>query len=134
MTDDDIKKLIEDTAEATAKKTVRNLKNMGKLKRVFGNSYRKTEKLLYLYPKLPEGHTERIRVDNALTAIEDSDYKDVVASKYFDGLTFEEIAEIYDCTVQNITKNRNKLVERLAAELFPEDVAAELFPEDEARE
>lgn len=126
MTDAEIKKLIEDTAEATAQKTVRNLKSMGKLKRVFGNSFRKTEKLLYLYPKLPADHPERIRVDNALTAIEDSDYKDVVASKYFDGLTLEEIAEIYDCKPQNISKNRNKLVEKLAAELFPEDVVREL--------
>lgn len=126
MTDAEIKKLIEDTAEATAQKTVRNLKSMGKLKRVFGNSFRKTEKLLYLYPKLPADHPERIRVDNALIAIEDSDYKDVVASKYFDGLTLEEIAEIYDCKPQNISKNRNKLVEKLAAELFPEDVVREL--------
>lgn len=127
MTDEQIKKLIQDSAEAAAQKTVRKLKDAGRIKYNFSNSFKKTEELLYLYPKLPEDHPERQRIDQALKRIEDDDYKDVIASRYFDGLTINEISEIYDCKYQNISKKRNKLVRILSQELFPEDVLNELL-------
>lgn len=127
MTDEQIKKLIQDSAEAAAQKTVRKLKDAGRIKYNFSNSFKKTEELLYLYPKLPEDHPERQRIDKALKRIEDDDYKDVIASRYFDGLTINEISEIYDCKYQNISKKRNKLVRILSQELFPEDVLNELL-------
>lgn len=127
MQKEEIEKIIEKAAEAAAMKTLRKLKEAGRITYVFSNSFKKTEELLYLYPKLPEDHPERLRIDQALKKIENDDYKDVIASRYFDGLTITEISEIYDCKYQNISKKRNKLVRILASELFPEDVLKELL-------
>lgn len=125
--DEEMKKVIDQAAEAAAMKTLRKLKDAGRITYVFSNSFKKTEELLYLYPKLPEDHPERKRIDEALKKIENDDYKDVIASRYFDGMTITEISEIYDCKYQNISKKRNKLVKILAAELFPEDVLKEIL-------
>lgn len=122
-----LEELINKAAEAAAMKTLQKLKDAGRITYVFTNSFKKTEELLYLYPKLPEDHPERLRIDKALEKIKDDDYKDVIASRYFDGLTITEISEIYDCKYQNISKKRNKLVKILAAELFPEDVLKEIL-------
>lgn len=123
----ELEKIIEQAAEAAAMKTLRKLKDSGRITYVFSNSFKKTEELLYLYPKLPEDHPERQRIDKALERIADDDYKDVIASRYFDGMTINEISEIYDCKYQNISKKRNKLVKILASELFPEDVLKEIL-------
>lgn len=124
---EDLQKLIDLAAEAAAAKTLRKLKEAGRITYVFSNSFKKTEELLYLYPKLPEDHPERLRIDKALEKIKDDDYKDVIASRYFDGMTITEISDIYDCKYQNISKKRNKLVKILASELFPEDVLKEIL-------
>ena len=124
---EDLKKLIDAAAEAAAAKTLRKLKDAGRVTYVFSNSFKKTEELLYLYPKLPPDHPERQRIDQALERIKDDDYKDVIASRYFDGMTITEISDIYDCKYQNISKKRNKLVKILASELFPEDVLKEIL-------
>lgn len=127
MTDEELKTIIEKVAETTASKTIKKLKDNGRITYVFSNSFKKTEEILYLYPKLPEDNPEKIRIDKALEKIQDDDYKDVIASRYFDGLSIVEISEIYDCKYQNISKKRNKLVKILAAELFPEDVLKEIL-------
>ena len=123
----EIESLIDRVAIRAAEKTVKNLKNAGKIKYQFTNSFKKTEELLKLYPKLPDDHPEKERIETALEKIKEDDYKDVIASHYFDGLTLTEISEIYDCKYQNISKKRNKLVKILANELFPEDVLNELL-------
>lgn len=127
MTDEQIKRLIERAADEAATRTLKKLKDVGRIKNVFSNSFKKTEELLYLYPKLPDDHPEKKRIDAALKKIEDDDYCDVIASRYFDGMTIAEISEIYDCKYQNISKKRNKLVKILASELFPEDVLNEIL-------
>lgn len=124
---EDLQKMIDIAAEAAATKTLRKLKEAGRITYVFSNSFKKTEELLYLYPKLPADHPERLRIDKALEKIKDDDYKDVIASRYFDGMTITEISDIYDCKYQNISKKRNKLVKILASELFPEDVLKEIL-------
>lgn len=123
----ELQHMIECAAEEGAKKAIKKLKDAGRITYNFSNSFKKTESLLYLYPKLSEDHPERKRVDQALEKIKNDDYCDVIASRYFDGLTITEISEIYDCKYQNISKKRNKLIRILAAELFPEDVLKELL-------
>ena len=127
MINPEIKEMIDQAAEAAAAKAVRKLKDSGRITYVFSNSFKKTEELLYLYPNLPVDHPEKLRIDKALKKIENDDYKDVIASRYFDGMTITEISEIYDCKYQNISKKRNKLVKILASELFPEDVLQEIL-------
>lgn len=128
LTDDpDLEQIIERAAEKAAMKALNKLKNAGRVTYIFSNSFKKTEELLYLYPKLPSDHPERIRIDKALERIKDDEYADVIKSRYFDLLTIMEISEIYDCKYQNISKKRNKLVKILASELFPEDVLNEIL-------
>lgn len=127
MIEAEVKELIEKTAEEAATRTLNKLKSAGRITYVFSNSFKKTEELLYLYPKLPEDHPERKRIDLALEKIQDNEYCDVIRSRYFDGLTIVEISEIYACKYQNISKKRNKLVKILASELFPEDVLNEIL-------
>lgn len=127
MTDEEITKLIEKTAEQTASKFMLRLNKTGRTAYIFLNSFKKTEELLYLYPKLPENNAERLRVDKALEKIKDDEYRDVIASRFFDGMTLSEISEIYDCQYRNISKQKNRLIKILAAELFPEDVLKELL-------
>lgn len=127
MTDQELKQMIDQAAEAAASKAVKKLKDSGRITYVFSNSFKKTEELLYLYPNLPEDNPERKRIDEAMKRIENDDYKDVIASRYFDRMTIAEISEIYDCKYQNISKKRNKLVKILASELFPEDVLQEIL-------
>ncbi|MBR5948152.1 MAG: sigma-70 family RNA polymerase sigma factor [Clostridia bacterium] len=126
LTLDQLKKIIDDSAERAAKKVLNSLKASGRITYHFSDSFKKTEELLYLYPKLPEGNPERKRIESALQTIRDHDYYGVIESRYFDKMTISEISEIYDCKYQNISKQRNKLVRMLAAELFPEDVAKEI--------
>lgn len=127
MTNEELDKIIQKAADEAATRTLNKLKSAGRITYVFTNSFKKTEELLYLYPKLPADHPERIRIDEALKKIEDDDYADVIRSRYFDGMTIMEISEIYDCKYQNISKKRNKLVKILASELFPEDVLNEIL-------
>lgn len=126
-TNEELERIIQKAADEAATRTLNKLKNAGRVTYVFSNSFKKTEELLYLYPKLPADHPERIRIDEALKKIEEDDYADVIKSRYFDGMTIMEISEIYDCKYQNISKKRNKLVKILASELFPEDVLNEIL-------
>lgn len=121
------KEIIDQVAEAAAQKTVKKLMDAGKIKYIFRSSFKKTEELLYLYPKLPEDNIEKKRINQALLKIEHDEYYGVIPSRYFDGMTLAEISEIYDCKYQNISKKRNKLVKILASELFPEDVLKEIL-------
>ena len=127
LTDEELNKIIQKAADEAATRTLNKLKNAGRITYVFSNSFKKTEELLYLYPKLPADHPERIRIDQAMEKIKDDEYCDVIASRYFEGKTIIEISEIYDCKYQNISKKRNKLVKILASELFPEDVLKEIL-------
>ena len=124
-------KIIENIADVAADKAARKmlklLKDTGRVRFHHTTSFKKTEELLYLYPKLPPDNETRLKIDQALKQIEQFDYKDVIASKYFDGLTVTEIADIYDCQHQTITQRKNKLVKILARELFPEDVLNEVL-------
>ena len=127
MTRDEFEKIIQKASDLAAAKAVKKLKDAGRITHIFSNSFKKTEELLYLYPKIPDDNPEKQRIDQALKKIENDDYYGVIPSRYFDGMTIAEISEIYDCKYQNISKKRNKLVKILASELFPEDVLKELM-------
>lgn len=122
-----VEEIIKATAEATAKSVLHNLRTNGKLKHSNSTSFQKTIELLKLYPKLPQDHPVVKKIDDAFKVIEDHEYCDVLKSLYFDNMTIVEVADIYDCKYQNISKQRNKLITILARELFPIDVLNELL-------
>lgn len=125
-----VEALIKETAEATAERMLHKLRTNGKLKHCNSTSFQKTIELLKLYPKLPLDHPIIEKIDKAFKVIENDDYCDVLKSLYFDNMTIVQVAEIYDCKYQNISKQRNKLVTILARELFPIDVLNELMGSD----
>lgn len=127
MINEDVKAIITETATLTAKSTLSMLKRAGRIKYYQSNVYKQTEELLYLYPNLPEGNEHKALIDKALEKIKTDDYYGVIESRYFDGMTIAEIAEIYDCQDRTIMKRKAKLVKILTAELFPEDVAKEIL-------
>lgn len=114
-------------AEMAAEKAIARLRDAGKVRHQRAGSFRKTEQLLGICPKLSEGHPGRMMVERALESLGDDEYRDVIPSIYFDGLTITELAEIYDCKYQTIGKHKNRIVRLLAAELFPEDVFSEIM-------
>lgn len=123
----DFEQIIESAAERAAQMTIKKLQESDRLKKINAPSFKKTESLLFLYSKLAEDHPDRLRIDRALRKIDQSEYKDVIASYYFDGIPLTELSEIYDCKYQTICKQRNKLIKVLSRELFPEDVLRELL-------
>lgn len=126
LTPEQLERIIERAADKAASKAIGRLKAAGRISYHLSDSYKKTEQLLYLYPRLPEGNAERIRIEAAIAVIKDDEYRGVIESRYFDGLTLSEISDIYDCKYQTISKQRIRLVRLLAAELFPEDMAREI--------
>lgn len=124
---DKLEKIIERAADNAAAKVVTRLKKAGRINNHFADSYRKTEQLLYLFPRLPDSNEVQRRIAAALETIKDDEYRGVIESLYFDGMTLAEISDIYDCKYQTISKQRIRLVRKMAAELFPEDVAAEII-------
>ena len=127
MNRSELEAIIDRAALKAADTTLKKLKSSGKIKHEYTNSFNKTEALLYLYPKLPENHPEKIRIDKALETIVDDEYYDVIPSYYFDDITFTELAIRYDCKYQWVSKKRKKLINLLAKELFPEDVLNEII-------
>jgi hypothetical protein len=66
-------------------------------------------------------------VDEALNAIKDDKYFRIIALKYWERKTHEEIAEILEKEVSWITRNKNRLIGELKTELFPDDVIRDIF-------
>lgn len=127
MDNKQLEALINKVADRAVTVALNRLKNEGRITYYFSDSFRKTEDLLYLYPKLPPENETRLRVDQALETIKNDSFFDVIQYRYFEGKTFEQIAEIHDCQSKNVSKRRTKLIKILAAELFPEDVLQEII-------
>lgn len=66
-------------------------------------------------------------VDNALNLIRDNAYYDIIPLKYFQGKTYEEIADHFDKDISTISRNRNKLINELKIKLFSDEVIHEIF-------
>lgn len=125
--------------ELTVKHTVSELKRAGMIRENRLNSYQKTERALFLYPKMKKivGDYEidglKITqkfiqlIDDALAGISDDPYFDIIPMKYFDGKTHEEIAEYFNVQPAAISKQRKRLINRLRGVIFSDDFISELY-------
>lgn len=129
MEENDVKKIIEDTVNATVIK----LKMSGLMQDSRKTSFQKTEELLRNYNTFSEIHdqpyTEKIVkiMDKALDDIKDDLYYDVIPMIYFENQTRENIAEYFGTTVTTISRNKVRLINKLKVRLFSDDVIYELF-------
>ena len=125
---DDIKQIINDTVNATVLK----LKMAGLMKDDKKSAYQKTEELLKKYNAFKESdqpYTKKLvrEIDMALEDIKDDLYYDIIIMSYFEGRSREYMAEYFDTTVTTISRNKNRLINKLKARLFSDDVIMEVF-------
>lgn len=125
---DDIKQIINDTVNATVLK----LKMAGLMKDDKKSAYQKTEELLKNYNAFKESdqpYTKKLvrEIDMALEDIKDDLYYDIIIMSYFEGRSREYMAEYFDTTVTTISRNKNRLINKLKARLFSDDVIMEVF-------
>ena len=111
---------IEEIIKKTVNETVKKLKSESLLQ----DAYKRTEKHLKNYPdwKKDKMHEDEcLKIENALKTIEKDCYYSIIEYKYFDNMTLEEIAEIFDVDVSTVSRQRHRLITRLKWLLFPED-------------
>ena len=125
--------------DLTVKHTVAELKRNGLIRENKLNSFQKTERILYEYPKFKKIVNEYkvdgltitpkfvAMIDNALQGVADDPYFQIIALKYFNGWTHEQIAEYFDVQPAAISKQRTKLINRIRAGIFSEDFISELY-------
>lgn len=129
QTDDDIKKIIDETVNSTVLK----LKAAGLMKDSRKTAYQKTEELLKNYSafKKVEDQPTTVKlvniIEDALKDINADLYFEIIPMIYFEGMTREEVAEQFNTTVTTISRNKNRLVNKLKNRLFSDDVIYELF-------
>lgn len=66
-------------------------------------------------------------IDDSVNKLTDEPYYEIIRLKYFEKKTREEIAEHFDVDVRTITRNKNKLINRLKIDLFCDDVLLEMI-------
>lgn len=126
---EDIRDIISDTVN----ETVAKMKMAGLTKDNRKTAIEKLEELLRNYPtfKAVEGKevTSKLvaKVEEAMKSIEGDPYYDVIRLFYFEGQTRESIALDYGCTETTISRNKTRLLNKLKAILFSDDVIFELF-------
>lgn len=65
-------------------------------------------------------------VDNALEKIQDDEYYDIIPLHYFEGNTFEKIADICDWATGTVSKHHKRLLNVLKIYMFPDTFMDEL--------
>ena len=125
--------------EMTVKQTVAELKRAGLIRENRLDSFKKTERILYEYPKFKKIVTEYKfedmtitpkfveMIENALQDVADDPYFQIIELKYFKGWTHEQIAEYCDVQPAAISKQRTKLINRIRAGIFSDDFISELY-------
>lgn len=124
--------LIEQTAKKTARAVVAEMKRTGLVKDNKLGSFKKTERILYEYPRwrgTDVAETSRFcdLVQKALESISDDPYYQIIELKYFQKWTHERIAEYFGVDVSVISKRRTKLINALRPIIFSDDFIRELF-------
>lgn len=124
--------IIDQTAKKTARAIVAEFKRAGLVKDNKLGSFKKTERILYEYPRwrgIDVEETNRFctLVQNALDSISDDPYFQIIELKYFQKWTHERIAEYFDVDVSVISKRRTKLINQLRPIIFSADFIRELY-------
>lgn len=91
--------------------------------------FRKVEKLLYLYKDCAE--TSYKKLDKALEKIRNEKYYPIIELHYYQNRTFEEIAEVMQCSRKTIYDNRDKLIKRIVDILYADEIVKEIIGENE---
>ncbi len=123
-----VEKVIEDTVN----RTVLKLKVAGLMRDDRKTAAQKTEELLRKYPRFKlsdQPYTKKLceRIVLALDTIQDDPYFDIIELYHFEGRSREDVAEYFDTSETTISRNKKRLLEKLADVLFSDDLIYELF-------
>lgn len=66
-------------------------------------------------------------INEALLQITSDKYYKIIPFWYFDGQSREDIAEYFEVDVKTITRNKNRLINKLMIDLFSDEVVKEYF-------
>lgn len=66
-------------------------------------------------------------IDDALAALKDDPYFDIIRLKYFEGKSHEDIADYFSVNIRTISRNRNRLVNLLCIRLFSDEFIRQIF-------
>lgn len=128
MQDEEIRRLIEQTVKATVKKMQQAKPSYDKA-RIFA----KTEDILRSYPVFRqitgrEQTAELIRrVEEALAAVKNDPYYDIIELMYFEGQSRNKIASYYSTNPKTIGRNRARLVRQISLQIFSDEIATEIL-------
>ena len=66
-------------------------------------------------------------IDRAMSELQAESYYKILEMRYFEDRTHEDIAVHYKCTRPNITYHMRRLINKLAMQIFPEQVVQEML-------
>lgn len=66
-------------------------------------------------------------IDSAMHSVKNDEFYPILELRYFNGMSQSEIANVLNCTQQNISYHKNRLVRELSLRIFPDEVAKELL-------
>ena len=132
MSDEEIKKLIDEAAKKSANETVLKLKLAGLVKDDGKNVFQKTEEILKnynLFKLSDEPHTKKLleKIEEAMKTIEDDPYKEAIEMFYFEGVSREEVAEYYNTSVTTISRNKTRLINKIKIILFSDETILQIY-------
>ena len=127
MTDEEERRLIEKTVSITIKRMQANKLSYDKAK-----AAARTEDILRNYPTFRKITGRQAtaemaqRVEQALAAIKDDPYYDIIGLFYFEGQSRSAIASYFETTPKTINRNRARLVRKLSLYIYSDEICREL--------
>lgn len=123
---------IEEIIENTVNRTILKLKAADLIKDNRKSAAQKTEELLRNYPSFKmsdQPYTKKLcsKIEFAMGTIKSDYYYEIIALYYFERMTREEVAEHFNTSETTISRNKKRLIDRLSAVLFSDDLIYDLF-------
>ncbi len=88
----------------------------------------KAEEMIYAIEQSIQVTCKFINViDAALDSLKGDSYYEIIPMKYFEGKTREDIAGFFDCDVKTVSRNKNRLINKLQIRLFSDEFIYQIF-------
>lgn len=84
------------------------------------------DRISYIEQSIARTEAIIAKINRLLREFDSVKYPDLIKRIYFDGQTREELAEIYQCDVSTISRNRSKIINQIKIILFPSELINEL--------
>lgn len=130
--DEQTRREIEDIIEKTTTKTVLKLKMAGLMNDNREPTQKKTEILLQNYRAFQasdQPYTRKVvaKINIALEEIRDDKYYSIIPLTYFDNRSTDDVAAHFFVTKKTILRNKVRLLDKISALLFSDEVIAEIL-------